>query len=86
MAAEELGTTFKLPALAPAPSTDELAQAHASPGLQRALAACDGNQSEAARRLGVSRMTLLDKMKREYEFFAKHVLGIDLAPKKAYVP
>ena len=38
MAAEELGTTFKLPALAPAPSTDELAQAHASPGLQRALA------------------------------------------------
>jgi len=32
--------------------------------LQRALAACDGNQSEAARRLGVSRMTLLDKMKR----------------------
>jgi len=32
--------------------------------LQRALAACDGNQSEAARRLGVSRMTLLDKLKR----------------------
>jgi dipeptidyl aminopeptidase/acylaminoacyl peptidase len=29
---------------------------------------------------------VLDKMKREYEFFAKHVLGIDLAPKKAYVP
>jgi DNA-binding NtrC family response regulator len=32
--------------------------------LQRALAASDGNQSEAARRLGVSRMTLLDKLKR----------------------
>jgi len=32
--------------------------------LQRTLAACGGNQSEAARRLGVSRMTLLDKMKR----------------------
>jgi two-component system response regulator AtoC len=32
--------------------------------LQRALAASEGNQSEAARRLGVSRMTLLDKLKR----------------------
>ncbi|MEZ4391626.1 MAG: sigma-54 dependent transcriptional regulator [Polyangiales bacterium] len=32
--------------------------------LQRALAECDGNQSEAARRLGLSRMTLLDKLKR----------------------
>ncbi|MFO0628542.1 MAG: sigma-54 dependent transcriptional regulator [Polyangiales bacterium] len=32
--------------------------------LRKALAACGGNQSEAARRLGVSRMTLLDKLKR----------------------
>ncbi|MFO0610634.1 MAG: sigma-54 dependent transcriptional regulator [Polyangiales bacterium] len=32
--------------------------------IERALAACNGNQSEAARRLGVSRMTLLDKLKR----------------------
>jgi len=32
--------------------------------LERALAQCGGNQSEAARRLEVSRMTLLDKMKR----------------------
>ena len=38
MAAEELGTAFKLPAQAPAPSTEELTQAHAAPGLQRAMA------------------------------------------------
>jgi transcriptional regulator of acetoin/glycerol metabolism len=29
-----------------------------------AIAACGGNQSEAARRLGVTRTTLLDKLKR----------------------
>jgi two-component system response regulator AtoC len=32
--------------------------------LRKALEACGGNQSEAARRLGVSLMTLLDKLKR----------------------
>jgi two-component system response regulator AtoC len=32
--------------------------------LARVLAACDGNQSETARRLGVTRTTLLDKLKR----------------------
>ena len=32
--------------------------------LAQALAECGGNQSEAARRLGVSRMTLIDKLKR----------------------
>jgi DNA-binding NtrC family response regulator len=32
--------------------------------VSRALAAVKGNQSEAARRLGVSRMTLIEKMKR----------------------
>jgi DNA-binding NtrC family response regulator len=30
----------------------------------RALDATGGNQSEAARRLGVSRVTLIDKMKK----------------------
>jgi DNA-binding NtrC family response regulator len=30
----------------------------------RALDATSGNQSEAARRLGVSRVTLIDKMKK----------------------
>jgi len=32
--------------------------------IERALAATGGNQSEAARRLGVTRMTFIDKMKR----------------------
>jgi DNA-binding NtrC family response regulator len=32
--------------------------------LSRTLKTCDGNQSETARRLNVSRMTLLDKLKR----------------------
>jgi DNA-binding NtrC family response regulator len=32
--------------------------------LARTLAACGGNQSEAARRLGITRTTLLDKLKR----------------------
>lgn len=32
--------------------------------LERTLAECEGNQSESARRLGLSRMTLLDKLKR----------------------
>ncbi len=32
--------------------------------VERALEACAGNPSEAARRLGVSRMTLIEKMKR----------------------
>jgi two-component system response regulator AtoC len=32
--------------------------------LQRTLAECGGNQSEAARRLRLSRVTLLDKLKR----------------------
>jgi DNA-binding NtrC family response regulator len=32
--------------------------------LQHALAACDGNQSLTARRLGLSRSTLIDKLKR----------------------
>jgi len=32
--------------------------------VERTLAATGGNQSEAARRLGVTRMTLIEKMKR----------------------
>jgi two-component system response regulator AtoC len=32
--------------------------------IARALESCDGNQSAAARELGVSRVTLIDKMKR----------------------
>ena len=38
--------------------------------LERTLAATGGNQSEAARRLGITRMTLIDKMKR-YRLAAK---------------
>ena len=65
------------PALAPAaaPSDDEL-PAEGGPSLReqveafergviaRALAATGGNQSEAARRLGTSRVTLIDKIKK----------------------
>jgi DNA-binding NtrC family response regulator len=32
--------------------------------IQRTLTECGGNQSEAARRLRISRVTLIDKMKR----------------------
>jgi DNA-binding NtrC family response regulator len=32
--------------------------------IERALADAGGNQSEAARRLGVTRVTLIDKLKR----------------------
>ena len=32
--------------------------------LSEALSACDGNQSDAARRLSISRVTMLDRMKR----------------------
>jgi two-component system response regulator AtoC len=42
----------------------EEAAAFARRLLQQALAASGANQSEAARRLGLSRMTLLDKLKR----------------------
>jgi len=38
LAAEEQGVVFKLPAQAPAPTTEELGQAFASPGIQRAMA------------------------------------------------
>jgi len=42
----------------------EQVQAFESELLQRTLAECGGNQSEAARRLRLSRVTLLDKLKR----------------------
>ena len=42
----------------------EAMEAHEAMLLRRALETTGGNQSEAARRLGISRMTLIEKMKR----------------------
>jgi two-component system response regulator AtoC len=71
----QLGVEALAPAPAPgapeAPEQDssplsfrEQVQAFEHALLQRALAECGGNQSEAARRLRLSRVTLLDKLKR----------------------
>jgi len=73
------GGRLGLEALSPAPAPEEAAapertsvplsfreqvQAFEHELLQRTLAECGGNQSEAARRLRLSRVTLLDKLKR----------------------
>ena len=46
------------------PSLKEQVEAFERGLVGRALDATGGNQSEAARRLGVSRVTLIDKMKK----------------------
>lgn len=46
------------------PSLKEQVEAFERGLVARALDATTGNQSEAARRLGVSRVTLIDKMKK----------------------
>ena len=46
------------------PSLKEQVEAFERGLVSRALDATGGNQSEAARRLGVSRVTLIDKMKK----------------------
>jgi two-component system response regulator AtoC len=46
------------------PSLKEQVEAFERGLVARALDATGGNQSEAARRLGVSRVTLIDKMKK----------------------
>lgn len=46
------------------PSLKEQVEAFERNLVARALDATGGNQSEAARRLGVSRVTLIDKMKK----------------------
>ncbi len=46
------------------PSLKEQVEAFERGLVARALEATTGNQSEAARRLGVSRVTLIDKMKK----------------------
>jgi DNA-binding NtrC family response regulator len=50
--------------LASGPSLREQVEAFERGIIARALDGCGGNQSEAARRLGVSRVTLIDKMKK----------------------
>jgi transcriptional regulator with GAF, ATPase, and Fis domain len=50
--------------LASGPSLREQVEAFERGIISRALEGCGGNQSEAARRLGVSRVTLIDKMKK----------------------
>jgi DNA-binding NtrC family response regulator len=50
--------------LAAGPSLREQVEAFERGIISRALEGCGGNQSEAARRLGVSRVTLIDKMKK----------------------
>ena len=44
--------------------------------IAEALRVCHGNQSEAARRLEVSRVTLLDKMKRQVSGMATLVTNV----------
>ena len=46
------------------PSLKEQVEAFERGLVARALESTGGNQSEAARRLGVSRVTLIDKMKK----------------------
>ncbi len=46
------------------PTLKEQVEAFERSVLARTLAACGGNQSEAARRLGTSRVTLIDKLKK----------------------
>jgi len=50
--------------LPPPGAYDRLLPLFEKPLIETALDATGGNQSEAARRLGVSRVTLIDKMKK----------------------
>ncbi len=59
-----LDGTGGAPAAAEARNLREEVAAFERSLLERALADAGGNQSEAARRLGISRMTLIDKLKR----------------------
>ena len=51
-------------ATADGPTLKEQVEAFERSVIARTLAACGGNQSEAARRLGTSRVTLIDKLKK----------------------
>ena len=76
MRASVTGSVCSSPALPTSDSEDPAPDARNGPSLReqveaferglvaRALDATGGNQSEAARRLGVSRVTLIDKMKK----------------------
>jgi DNA-binding NtrC family response regulator len=75
-AAESSSSASSLPAAADSDHADPPIDARNGPSLKeqveaferglvgRALDSTGGNQSEAARRLGVSRVTLIDKMKK----------------------
>ena len=56
------GAVIDVPDLPPAPLTPE---AEAEESLALVLAACGGNMSLAARRLGVNRSTILRRARRE---------------------
>jgi two-component system response regulator AtoC len=61
---DALARLSSTPADAPGAGLRDQMAAHERGILERALVECDWNQSEAARRLGVTRVTLIDKMKR----------------------
>jgi DNA-binding NtrC family response regulator len=62
--APEAADVDPLPDARSGPSLKEQVEAFERGLVARALDATGGNQSEAARRLGVSRVTLIDKMKK----------------------